>query len=278
MNILSTIYLISSRKHRALSATESFDKSGSGSQKKRMLSDSWLGKKLRIKSTSMDDDQLALNRERYSSSMASTFSSEAEDDHSHIYDIVTEFKTIEECKTIDEVSDVAAENEREAEVADDVFPELTPARNVEVKEERVQSGMEIYDSVAPDNTNVVQIVLRDDQAFSNMDNQIPEHDLETLMREADEDDDDDDDDEEEEVEVDMMGDATYNGTYIGELREDNGVEELRKMIRDSGLEFDHDGEHDEDDDADAYEKLESKGDGGGDDSAMERLRQMLGSM
>ncbi|XP_072043416.1 uncharacterized protein [Amphiura filiformis] len=285
------------RKYR-VSAAECMGTSSS--QKKRLFSDSWIGKKLTRKSASVDDELLDPNRNsRHSSSGQSVVS----DDRDHIYDVVTEFKTITEDinQMVSEDNQVVSSEDNQMVMEqnngsdDDVFendaqqengvqPEngvqrengvqlengvqqenvqrengvqrenVVQQENCVQKEERLElAGDELYDSVPRDNESTIEVVVKD----TTKENNNAEMNITSSQKV-------------ESVEVDeSTAEAFEDPTYIEELRVDDGVEELRKMIRDSGLDFD--------DVEDDYERIEGVGD---DDEtpAMAKLREMLGTM
>ena len=328
-----------------MSAAEGLNK-GSNSQKKRMFSESWIGKKLSRKSASVDDD--LLDPERHSSVKSNQSSSS--DDRGHIYDVVPEFKTIEEHEdttapnnsssdddvfgedkdlqqktsetdpydpvSVKETSEtdpydpVSIKETSETDPYDPVSvkettPETDPYDPVSVKEttsetdrydpvsvkettsetdpydpvsvkemasetgpselvslKQTTTEMDYYDEPAllkqpttetdpydpvTPGDNVVQVIVKDEEPEINSVRKEPKV-VSVIPDES-------------------TAQAFEDPTYTEELQADDGVEELRKMIRDSGLEFD--------DVEDDYERIEGADE---DTPAMAKLREMLGTM
>ncbi len=325
------------RKYRMSAA----DDMHTASQKKRMFSDSWIGKKLSRKSQSVDDELLDPERHTYSrQSMTSSQSAES-DDRSHIYDVVTEFKTITEGNddvthldtivteeennrssdddvferdqtnkqeeldlegnelydSVSPVDTIVTDNKNNGSSDEDVFEtdnmkkeqqesqldgnelydsvapvdslvadnnnassndEVLETDNQQERELQYQDGNELYDSVAPDHKrNMVEVIVEDNAAKPQSEDNETLSELNHMHKV-------------ESVEVDeSTARAFEDPTYIEELSGvDDGVEELRKMIRDSGLDFD--------DTEDDYERIEGIEDE--DVPAMAKLREMLGGM
>ena len=310
-----------------MSAAEGLNK-GSNSQKKRMFSESWIGKKLSRKSASVDDD--LLDPERHSSVRSNQSSSS--DDRGHIYDVVPEFKTIEEHEDITASNNNSSDDDIFGEDLEQKTSETDPYDPVSVKEtpetdpydpvseKEMTSETDPYDPVsvkeatsetAPyDPVSVKETTSETDPydpvsvkettsegpselASSKQTSEMDYYDEPELLKQQILETDPYDPvtpgdnvvqvivkDEEPEIDsvrrepkvVSVIPDestaqAFEDPTYIEELQADDGVEELRKMIRDSGLDFE--------DVEDDYERIEGADE---DTPAMAKLREMLGTM